>query len=211
MTSKTFMKFIFTFCLLTGSSLAAEKEEASEQDIPLKFKLGFEFQEVSHLCPWHSRQNSLQNKSLFTVKYADRNLWKVVIDTFDIEFVTFPFRSDEGEGCLSICMQSIFESLDVLQGILRAKDEEITEKEKSLLQDEQKNPLAVEKIKEAILVLKEKVRTDNEIIFQVDENIEHLMLFSSLNVFQQKLNDATFLEGMLWEVIETALRYTPCR
>lgn len=75
----------------------SEKEEEtqilSNHNNGMKFKLGFEFQENQGLCPWALSNNNIQKKQIFGLreKAHKRNLWKVVIDTTDIEFVTEPF------------------------------------------------------------------------------------------------------------------------
>ncbi len=91
---------ILSFLLFTFFTHFIQKTYASTENFTdepfskFKFKLGFEFQESSHLCPWNTERNDIQNKSVFHVSKGETELWKLVIDTFDIEFVTEPFSSD---------------------------------------------------------------------------------------------------------------------
>ena len=86
----------------------------------MRFKLGFEFQEISGLCPWALYDTKVQKKPLFwMIKYnpetgSKRRLWHVVIDTTDIEFVTEPF-SDEDGAMLKVCIETLSASFRILQ------------------------------------------------------------------------------------------------
>lgn len=63
----------------------------------MPFKLGFEFQESHHLCPWAKSRQSIQKKPLFLMgdMASNRPLWNIVIDGQDIEFVLEPFSDTE--------------------------------------------------------------------------------------------------------------------
>ena len=63
----------------------------------LRFKIGFEFQEANHLCPWAFTKYQIQKQPIFYVTHNERTLWSLVIDGMDLEFVTEPFANDEQE------------------------------------------------------------------------------------------------------------------
>ncbi|MBY0501030.1 MAG: hypothetical protein K2P93_03400, partial [Alphaproteobacteria bacterium] len=89
---------IFIGSLFFFSPCYGMEEEDNQRPLPhMKFKLGFEFQEGSSLCPWALENNNVQKKKLFKFKDHDtqKKLWHVVIDTSDIEFVTRPFSYKE--------------------------------------------------------------------------------------------------------------------
>ncbi|MBM3468009.1 MAG: hypothetical protein FJX71_01090 [Alphaproteobacteria bacterium] len=92
----------------------------------MPFKLGFEFQESSGLCPWGLTNFTLQRKPILLVanKMNAKSLWHIVIDTNDIEFVTNPFSDHEYED-LAICMDSILSALNILEGLL-SKQQSVT-------------------------------------------------------------------------------------
>lgn len=83
----------------------------------MKFKLGFEFQEGRSpgLCSWAANNYNIQKKPLieFKDKKDGKVLFKVVIDSTDLEFVTEPF-SDREYNRMVKCMESIKISIDVL-------------------------------------------------------------------------------------------------
>lgn len=157
-----------------------EKETEQKQDI--KFKLGFEFQEVSHLCPWNSKVNNLQDVPLFLVKQKNRKLWHVVIDTYDVEFVTNPFsylrdvggkEIDDSE-YLETCMRSISTSINLLKKILLIKDQKITESEKRLKEEEQEIFLKQRTIVSEIDDQERESKIENERIQSITREIELL-------------------------------------
>lgn len=82
----------------------------------MPFKLGFEFQESSGLCPWALANNHFQKKPIIFIaeKNTKKRLWKLVIDTTDIEFVTEPY-SDTERPTLERCMDSILIAVNALQ------------------------------------------------------------------------------------------------
>lgn len=82
------------------------------------FKLGFEFQEGSHLCPWADGENRFQKKPIFTTYKNGKLLWEVVIDTCDIEFVSAPF-SNHDETSIEDCIKSITLACDTLKDLNR--------------------------------------------------------------------------------------------
>lgn len=90
----------------------------------MKFKVGFEFQEGSSLCPWALNQQSIQKKPLFYFKDQINAvpMWHVVIDTSDIEFVTRPFTYQEHLP-LKACISTIIESFNLLHDMLKAQSE----------------------------------------------------------------------------------------
>jgi len=104
------------------SCWGSTNEEHDSNQSPLKimpFKIGFEFQESSGLCPWAKDDNNIQKQILFSIKSIknDQKLWHLVIDTNDIEFVTRPFSNDE-ETDLQQCIDSIISNFDILKKIL---------------------------------------------------------------------------------------------
>lgn len=104
--------------VLDAAEAASFREEPSQRlDFKLKkFKLGYEFQEISGLCPWALQDYRVQKKSLFSLRTKDgiQKLWDLVLDTSDIEFVTVPFANHEKE-LLEECMNSVLLSLNALQ------------------------------------------------------------------------------------------------
>src|SRR3990167_8833764 len=85
-----------------ASSLRSESPVIDIIEEGMPFKIGFEFQETTKgpgLCPWALDNNLLQKKPIFHVHTQDehRELWHLVLDTSDIEFVTPPFTCDEGD------------------------------------------------------------------------------------------------------------------
>ncbi len=92
----------------------------------MPFKLGFEFQVGSSICYWALNNNNIQKKPIFLVNDKNFNspLWKVVIDTTDIEFVTEPFTFTN-QLLLEECLNSIHTALKVLKKSIN-KNEETT-------------------------------------------------------------------------------------
>lgn len=101
-------------------SVETQDLESSSQE--MKFKLGFEFQEISGLCRWALNDNNIQRKPLFCFEYkADaRRLWKVVIDTSDIEFVTEPFTHNERLQ-VERAIHTLGQGFRALQGLLTSQ------------------------------------------------------------------------------------------
>ena len=108
---------------------SGETVEPSSSHSGMKFKLGFEFQEGSGLCPWALENFNVQKKPLFL--FVDENpskevekehkvvpLWHVVLDTSDIEFVTRPFIDSKS---LKTCVSTILTSLQTLRELLKSK------------------------------------------------------------------------------------------
>ena len=99
-------------------------ETSSSQKMP--FKLGFEFQEASGLCPWAINENNVQKKPLIFFKNKIINnekeeiLWHVEIDSSDIEFVTKPFTYKEKDS-LKNTINSILESINILKDFQKEK------------------------------------------------------------------------------------------
>lgn len=93
-----------------GWSLGSEDEyeDPAQAIASMPFKLGIELQESGNRCPWAASNRAIQKKSLFFVKdlQSDRQLWKVVIDGKDIEFVLEPF-SDSEEDLLNKAVRSV--------------------------------------------------------------------------------------------------------
>lgn len=92
----------------------------------MPFKLGFEFQEASGLCPWAINDNNVQKKPLILFKNKSINnekeeiLWHVEIDSSDIEFVTKPFTYKEKD-LLKNTINSILESINILKDFQKEK------------------------------------------------------------------------------------------
>jgi hypothetical protein len=112
-------------------SVSASKisiEELPEGSLPsvpkviMPFKLGFEFQEGNSLCKWAEDHNFFQKKPIFFVKeqFTGRELWHLVIDTSDIEFVTTPFAYHE-RNKVEICMNNILLAVKSLQTLLECE------------------------------------------------------------------------------------------
>jgi hypothetical protein len=124
-----FFSFMCCFALLPCYGME-ETEDVSSRAFPkMKFKLGFEFQEGSSLCPWALENNKIQKKALFVFKNKEESkktkeenkpmpLWHVVLDTSDIEFVTRPFTEPLS---LETCIVTIIKSFDSLRGLLKGK------------------------------------------------------------------------------------------
>lgn len=127
-----FFSFMCCFALLVPCYGMEEIEDVSSRALPkMKFKLGFEFQEGSSLCPWALENNKIQKKALFVFKNREESkkkkeenklmpLWHVVLDTSDIEFVTRPFTEPLS---LETCIVTIIKSFDSLRGLLKGKKE----------------------------------------------------------------------------------------
>jgi hypothetical protein len=99
-----------------------EDEQEALQNMP--FKLGFEFQKSSGLCKWASSILEIQKKPLFTLKHtlSKKQLWHVVIDTDDIEFVTEPF-SHKQKIYLEYSAKSIVHAIGILQNLLKHNED----------------------------------------------------------------------------------------
>lgn len=97
--------YIISLLLIFQPSVSCWGMDEEEREVinicqpspPMPFKLGFEFQESSHLCPWAKFNRGIQKKPLFFVADIEsrRKLWEVVIDGEDIEFVLEPFSHAE--------------------------------------------------------------------------------------------------------------------
>jgi len=98
---------------------AKKEAESSTNQFHMKFKVGFEFQEVNGLCPWALHNNNIQKKPLFFLKDKEtkRHLWKIVIDTSDIEFVTEPFSYQE-RPILERGIDTILKAFNTLENLL---------------------------------------------------------------------------------------------
>lgn len=108
-----------------------EKEETSKSvSSKMKFKLGFEFQEGSGLCPWALDDFRVQKKPLFAIEKkkvlkTDKEenksipLWHVVLDTSDIEFVTRPFTESLS---LKMCIETILGAFTSLRKLLETEE-----------------------------------------------------------------------------------------
>ena len=91
--------------------------------------MGFEFQEISSLCPWAWPNNNIQKQALLEVVGPDkRRHWHVELDTTDIEFVTVPFALTEPQ-MLNDALSSIAYSINCLEILLNTKKRAITFRE----------------------------------------------------------------------------------
>lgn len=99
-----------------ASSPSSSSNDGVEVQTFMPFKIGFEFQEGHHLCPWAKSRQDIQKKPLFFVRdtSSDRELWHVVIDGQDIEFVLAPFSRDEW-GLLERAVESVMTACDCLK------------------------------------------------------------------------------------------------
>ena len=77
------------------------------------FKIGLEFQESHHLCPWAIDEKSVQNEPIFWVKRNGNPLWHITIDWQDLEFVTVPFSNLE-EDLFNSAIETIQIACDAL-------------------------------------------------------------------------------------------------
>ncbi|WP_010303894.1 hypothetical protein [Candidatus Odyssella thessalonicensis] len=101
-----------TYFILTNFSLIASAMDAPVQiteGTPFKFKIGLEFQEGNHLVPWAKNNIHFQKKPLFSLNKGMQELWHLVFDGSDLEFVTPPFASDQQQDHqdLEICINTI--------------------------------------------------------------------------------------------------------
>jgi hypothetical protein len=97
-----------------------EPYSSSSSTLQMPFRLGFEFQEISGLCPWALDNYNLQRKPLFFIKDSNfnRSLWHAVIDTSDIEFVANHFSYKEAS-ILENCLDTILTSFNILHELLQ--------------------------------------------------------------------------------------------
>lgn len=124
-----FLSLICCFVFIS-SCFGMNSEDTSESSYPrMTFKLGFEFQEGSGLCPWALENYNIQKKPFFFFEEGESSkqveeehkvmpLWHVVIDTSDIEFVTRPFTDSKS---LKTCVSTILTSLHTLQELFKSK------------------------------------------------------------------------------------------
>ncbi|HXF90936.1 MAG TPA: hypothetical protein VNJ29_03300, partial [Candidatus Nitrosotenuis sp.] len=89
---------------------------------PMPFQIGFEFQEISSLCPWAKDLKGIDKKKLFSFHLGrdPKPLWHVEIDDTDIEFVTPPFKPHE-KNKLNLAISTIQVAIKVLQRELNTK------------------------------------------------------------------------------------------
>lgn len=126
------LKFLFLFALFIlisqmgfTSNQYIEIEEGNKK--ALKFKIGFEFQEVSGLCPWSLENYNIQKKPIFLITdNFYKELVELVIDTNDIEFVTKPFSSDEELLHLENGIKSVQIACKTLQRLEELKKDKIS-------------------------------------------------------------------------------------
>jgi hypothetical protein len=99
------------------------------QRTSMPYKLGFEFQEISGLCPWALQNSKYQKKPLFQLtSFKNQLLWHVELDTSDIEFVTPPFIYKEKQ-ILEESVKTIYAALNSLKRLLDQSLKETTFKE----------------------------------------------------------------------------------
>ena len=112
------------FILIADGCASQEKNILSNDNQSMPFRLGFEFQEGSSLCPWAANKNYLKNQPILSIYQngSNRPLFHVEIDDTDLEFVTMPFNPQE-RGQLELTMNLILDSLDVLRKELNEKVE----------------------------------------------------------------------------------------
>lgn len=120
--SKTKFLNIFLFFIFQNFTpvLSAELQEdiPSSQIKHMPFKLGFEFQEISGLCPWATEDNNVQKQPIFRIIDKDNiPIWRIELDTSDVEFVTVPF-SCEQQDLLEKSLKTITFSITQLQNLL---------------------------------------------------------------------------------------------
>lgn len=101
-----FFGFIFLMCKVGFSSTEPQKETHL-------FKIGFEFQESHHMCPWAVEEPEIQSTPIFSLCLEGRTLWDLTIDWQDLEFVTHPIKNHEIT-ILRIIMRSMQIACDAL-------------------------------------------------------------------------------------------------
>ncbi len=116
--------FVINLCFVGCEAATIEEAKIPESlsgstASHMRFKIGFEFQEIGGLCPWALHDVTVQRKPLFGkfVPAKVEPLWHVVIDTNDIEFVTFPFTDEEGP-FLEHCIETLSAAFEVLKSNL---------------------------------------------------------------------------------------------
>jgi hypothetical protein len=118
-----FVVFSYIIILLPilPSEFKPDQIEQTQKVHSLRFKLGYEFQEISSLCPWAWPNNKIQKQALFEFVGPDnKRHWHVELDTVDIEFVTVPFPP-EAEHSLKLALLSIEFSIKQLEQQLNSK------------------------------------------------------------------------------------------
>lgn len=119
----TFLLAFLNLPLTLSSSIAmmpsVEEEDDSAETLaspPMRFKVGFELQEGSSLCPWALENFHVQKKELFSLSAEEKTqkLWHVVLDGSDIEFVTVPFSPTE-RPLIEECTKTIVASIHILK------------------------------------------------------------------------------------------------
>ena len=200
MVQKIFTVFFLICSIKLSYLLAADNEE--KEHLFSKFKIGFEFQETTHLCPWAAEDPNIQNKSLFVFydKETNNELWHLVIDTNDIEFVTSPFFSNglqdtihSQESLLSHCMERINDSVTILSDLFKKENENLVSKEKEL-KSEQEESLEIKKNLEGKISccekelddIRKKILADDREIELLNENID---LLNRLNLILMHENE----------------------
>ncbi len=113
--------FFLVLCFYSSISLdlySMENTINEEDKIENRFKIGFEFQEGTHLCEWAKGNKNFQKVPLFEIwNIQDKKLcYHVEIDGDDIELVTRPFTNEEEEQ-LAECITSIKYTLEILKNL----------------------------------------------------------------------------------------------
>lgn len=107
----------------SSGSIAPQQPRLNQGSLErMPFQLGFEFQEISGLCPWAKNIPGLDKQPLFSVhlKNDPTPLWHLEIDDVDIEFVTPPFPSQE-KGRLQLAISTIQQTMNQLTALLNQK------------------------------------------------------------------------------------------
>jgi hypothetical protein len=86
------MKTVFFLLIFFVNKVSFSSTEFPE---PHLFKIGFEFQESHHMCPWAVEEPEIQSTPIFSICLGDRTLWDLTIDWQDLEFVTSPITNNE--------------------------------------------------------------------------------------------------------------------
>lgn len=111
----------------TTFSAGVQEELLAQPPQFMKFKLGFEFQEINGLCPWALEEATVNKRPLFQMiescleTHQVRTLWRLEIDGTDLEFVTSPFSHKESQ-LLQNSLRTISFAFQVLEDLLKDRE-----------------------------------------------------------------------------------------
>lgn len=199
------LKFIF---IILGGLIIPERSSASSfkeiEEGVRKFKLGFEFQESNGLCNWARQEQRVQKKPVFSLNWLaeeEIELWHVVIDTNDIEFVTSPFECQNPTG-LEKCMTTIQEAFYLLAAPLNDKEKITFNDWYTLLEERFSSPFTPkhQELFETLKQRKIKRPKDWKPIFSPQVTIQHHLedtIFLYFGLLGFKTREVFFLKQAL--------------